>query len=268
MIILRRSAGLGILLLSTLGLLLCFAGIVGVWVVKDRVEAIGNAVFSAADESLVFVDAKLDRVKEALDKGRQRVNGISKAAERLKDEKADARKESLPLLQALDEIFQQLKAAESGLDSCHAVADGISRVSEAVVSSQYAASHEESAGIALAQRVQELSEAVADVLARIQMLRQELVQLRDTGKLAREVAARIIARVADLNGRLAGISSRLEKFDTKVANTKASIDNLRRCIHWWMGFAAVALTVLLAWFGISQINMTGRGWRLMHDIAP
>ena len=84
MIIFTRLLGFGTVLLSVVALLLCLAGIVGVWIVKSRVKAIGNAAFSAADDSLEFVNAKIDRVKQALDKSRQRVGWISKAAERLR----------------------------------------------------------------------------------------------------------------------------------------------------------------------------------------
>jgi chromosome segregation ATPase len=264
MAIFRKSIGLGSLLLAILGLLLCVGGIIGVWMLGARVETVGNAVFSAADESLEFVDGKVDRVKQALDRCRQRVSGISRIVERLRDAQADARKESEPLLQAVDEVFQQLKAAESWLESNHAVAQGVARVSEAVVSSEYAASHEDSTGIALAQRVQELSESVAEALAKLKALRQEIVELRDTGKLAREVAVRIVARVVDLGGWLASISARIERFDAKVANTKAFIGSLQRRLHWWLVVAAVAISAVLVWFGISQIGMTVHGWRMME----
>ena len=268
MILFRRSIGLGTILLSVLGLLLCLSGIVGVWMVKSRVTAVCTAAFSAADESLDFVKAKLDRVQHTLVKSRQRVSGISRAAERLGDEKANARRESEPLLQALDEVFQQLKAAESWLDSCHAVASGVSRVSEAVVSSEYAASHEDSAGIAIAQRMQELSASVTDVLAKVQAVRQELIQIRDTGRLARKVAANVVAHVADLDGKLANLSARIEKVDAKVEHTKTFCADLGKKVERWINIVAVALTILLAWFGISQISMTGWGWRLMQPYDP
>ncbi len=265
MIFFTRLIGLGAILLSALGLLVCLAGIVGVWTVKSRVNAIGNAAFSAADGSLAFVDAKIDRVKEALDKSRQRVGWISKAAERLRDVKADARKESEPLLQALDEVFQQLKAAESWLDSCDAVASGVSKVSDAVVSSEYAAAHEDATGIVLSKRIQDLSEAVTDALAKVQSVRQELVDLRDTGKVAREVVATVVAHVIDLDGKLANLSARLEKVGNRVTQAKASVDGLHQRLHWWTAFAAVALTILMAWFGISQIGMMGHGWRCFRS---
>ena len=261
----RKVVGGSTLLLSTLGLVICLAGVAGIWMLRGRVEAVGNAIFSAADDSLVFVEAKIDRVKQAVDNSRQRVSGISKLAERLKDEKADARKEAEPLLHALDEVFAQLKAAESWLESSLAAAQGVSRVSEAVVSSEYAATYEDSTGVALAQRLQEVSEKVAEVLATLQVLRKEIVEARDTGKLAREVAVRIVARVVDLDGRLATISARIEKFDARVATTKASIDSLQQQIHWWIVVGAVGLTVLFVWFAISQISMVSRGWRMMRD---
>ncbi len=265
MIFFTRLIGLGAVLFSVVGLLVCLAGIVGVWTVKSRVNAIGNAAFSAADGSLAFVDAKIDRVKEALDKSRQRVGWISKAAERLRDVKADARKEREPLLQALDEVFQQLKAAESWLDSCNAVASGVSKLSEAMVTSEYAASHEDATGIAIAQRIQELSVAVTDALANVQSVRQELVDLRDTGKVAREVVATVVAHVVDLDGKLANLSARLENVGSKVTQAKASVDALHQRLHWWTAFAAVALTILLTWFGISQIGMMGHGWRCFRS---
>ena len=76
-----------------------------------------------------------------MDKSQQRVGGLSRIAERLKNVEADASKECRPLLQTLDEVFDELKSAESWLDTSHAVASGVSRVSDAVVSSEYAASN-------------------------------------------------------------------------------------------------------------------------------
>lgn len=265
MSMLRFSVGGGTLVLSVVGLLVCLAGMVGVWLLRGRVEAVVNGIFSAADKSLNLVDSTLDRVTLAVDDSRQRVSGISQAAQRLSELQADARKEGESLLQALDEVFQQLKTAESWLESSSAIAQGVSRVSEAVVSSQYAASHEESTGVALAQRVQDVSEMIAEVLGTFQVLRQEIIELRDTGKLAREVAIKIVAHLADLDGRLARVSARLEKFDTKMANTKASCVLLGVRLHRWIVMAAVALTILLAWFGISQLSMMGHGWQIIQN---
>lgn len=264
----RLSIGGGAIVLSLSGLLVCTAGVFATWMLKSRVEAVSHAVFGAADKSLVFVEGAVDRVEQALDRGRRRVNWISKAVERLRNAAADAKEDSEPLLLALEEVYQQVKAAESWLESSRAVVQGVGSVSEAVISSEYAASHEDSTGIALAQRVQELSERVAEVLATLQDLRNELIELRDKGQLARAIAGRVAARVVDLDGKLARVSARVEEFRAKVARTKASLGDLQQRVHWWILVAAVAITILFAWFGISQIGMVGHGWRVMRRRVP
>src|SRR4029077_351918 len=98
-----------------------------------------------------------------------------------------------PLLKTLDDVCVELKSAEHWLDSSEAVARGVNRMSEAMVLSQSAASREEWAGVT-AKRVAELSAGVADALARLQVMRQELIDLRDKKMLAREFAARVVPR--------------------------------------------------------------------------
>lgn len=260
MSILRAWIGRATVLFSAVGFLICAAGVVGVWLLRARVEAIDHAVFSAAQRSLGVLDAGVERVQHALDKSRQRVRQISPALERLRNTAVDTRRESEPLLQSLEEVYQQVKAAESWLDSSQAAVQGMAWVSDAVVSSQYAATHQESASMALAQRVRELSETIADVLARLQELRGKLIELRDRGQLVREVAVRIVARVADVDGRLANVSSRLEKFGAGLANTKAALSDHQQRLHRWIAIVCLATSLLLAWFGISQIAMLRHGW--------
>ena len=265
MAIWKRSIGLGTLLLALLGLLLCVGVTIGVWMVKHRVDAVGTAVFGAADDAFAFVDAKLDRVKQVVEKSRQRVSGISRIAERLKNAEADARKDCEPLLQALDEVYQELKSAESWLDSSQAVASGVSRVSEALASSDFAASRQDAVGVALALELHEFADTVADALARLQAMRAQLIELRNSGKLARDVAAGILARLADLDGRFANMVARIENLDARVGMTKARCADLGQRFGWWSVFGAVLISAVLLWFGFSQVVMMGHGWRIMRD---
>jgi hypothetical protein len=262
MAIVRRLIGFGTLLLAVLGLLLCAGGIIGTWAVKSRVDVISTAVFETADDALAFVDTKLDRVKQIVERSRHRVSGISRTAQRLRNAEADARKECEPLLQALDEVYQELKSAESWLDSSHAIASGVSRVSEAVASSDFAASRQDSIGVAVALELQQSADALADLLARLQALRFQLIELRDTGKFARDIVVGIIAWVADLEEKLANLVARLENLDARVATTRISCDEFGQRFRWRTAVVAAMVTVILMWFGISQIAMLGYGWRL------
>jgi hypothetical protein len=257
--------GLAAICLSILGLLFCVGGIIALWRVVGRVEAVGKAAFVGADEAFALVDTTLDRARRVLERSRRQVSGIAATVGRLTSVEAGEWSAYEPLLQSLDAVFQELEVAEFWLDSGFALAKGVSAVSEEVVSSKVAAAHEESLGVAMSRRVREVSESVAEVIARLQAVREEIVGLHRTGKLVREVVMKVVAWLADLDGMIASISARLEKLDSKVADTKASIDRLRRRLRWWTAFAAIALTVFMTWFGISQISMMERGWRLVHD---
>jgi chromosome segregation ATPase len=265
MAIVRRSLGLGAFLLSILGLTVCLAVIVGVWMVKARVEVVTDAALEAADRTLAFVDDKLGRAEESLKRNQQPFASFSKAAERLQRQEPEGKEKVGALVRQLDEtVFQELKSAQSWLDSAHAIAVAVDRVSEAVVTSEYAATHQDTSGVALAERLQQTSESMAEILAKLQSLRKELVQLRDSAVVSREVAARLLARAVFLEGRMNQLASGIEKLDVRVSEIRVDVGDLKQRVSWWTTAAALLLTLLPVWFAVSQVVTALQGWRLMR----
>lgn len=266
----RRATGFATILLSILGLALCITSAAGVWLGKSRVDALSAALFGTADDAFAFIETRLDRVNQALDKSRQRVTGLSSVAERMNTTEAgaDVRAEFQPLL---DEVYSELQAAEHWLDPLQAVAGGVNKVSEAMVMSQTAGSiarddDGESADVT-AKKVAEFSAGVADALARVQAMRQELIDHRENRTLAREFAAAMITRVGELDARLANVSASIDAFKVRVSTARASSLDLGRRVHWWIVVATVTLTLVALWFGVSQIGMMKRGLRLTRPSA-
>jgi hypothetical protein len=235
---------------------------IGAWRVKSRVDAIGLAVFQTADEALGFLDIQLDHVSRGLERSRHSVDTMAGNASRLQNAGADVREECKTLIQTLDVIHQELKSAETGLDTGVAIASGISRVSMAVISSEYAASRPEATGWMVAVEVRDFMDSVSASLIRLQILRGELVHLQDTGIVTREVALGIIERVARLDQVVTALSGRIERLDAKVAAARAACKSLGRKLQLWNLVAmGVACTVSL-WFGFSQVVVIVLGWRI------
>ena len=82
--------------------------------------------------------------------------------------------------------------------------------------------------------------------------------------VAREVAVRIVARLADLETRLNRLASRIERLDTQVAETRGNVGDLKQSFPWWTTVVALVLTLLPVWFGVSQIVMIRQGWRFVR----
>ncbi len=261
--VLRRSAGAGVIFIASVVLILCLAGIIGVWSTKSRMDALGDKVFEAAEDSLAFTGEKLARIEGAFKKGHQRVELLSKGVDRLPQEGTEAKAKATSLLKTLDdEVFEPLRSAQTWLDSTRAVTVGVGKISEAVVSSKYAASHEDSVGVAMAGQLQDVSEAVVETLTTLQEVRQGLIEIRDDVRSARRIALMIVARLAQVEKRMANLCGRIERFHARVGEMKGEIVAARGNFHWWTTLGAVLVTVLLAWFAASQIGLMLHGWSL------
>ena len=260
---LKRLTGAGIILLASVVLILCFAGIVGVWVAKNRVDLVADRAFEAAEDSLAFVDEKLDRIEKLIQNSHRRIGLLSKPLNRLAEKDAEIQAEATSLLKALhEEVYEPLKTAQTWLDSTRAVAVGVCKISDAVAESDYAASHPDSVTVALAGRLEEASAAVVEILARLEEVRQGLIELRDNVLSARRIALTIIARVADVEERLARLSGRIEMTHDRVSDMKSAVVTARDNSLWWTMFVAAAATASLTWFAVSQIGMVLHGWSL------
>ena len=229
---------------------------------KGRVDTLGNAVLGTAEDSLTLVDDTLERVEGVLKSSTQRIGAFSSVVERLQESKPETEHEVTSLLKTLDEqVFEKLQSAKTWIDSSHAVAVGVGKISAAVVSSKFTASHQDSVGVALAERVQGFSESMAEVLATLQDVRIDLVELRDGVGVARTVVARSVARFLQVEEKLANLGKRTERFRAGLTETKGSVADLKSNFGGWTALGAVILTAILAWLGVSQVGMMLHGWR-------
>jgi|GEM_PF-5524251 len=266
MTIIRRSVGVGTLLLSFLGIVLSVAGSAGVWIGKTRLDPVITTLFGTADDAFIFIETKLDLVNQTLDESRKRLSGLSELAERAKSSSADLNPDFEPLLRTLDEVREKLKAAEHWLESSRAIAEGVNKMSNAIALSEAAKSDDESAG-ANAKKVAEFAAEVAQALARVEVMREEMLALREKKELARAFVGGMIVRVSELDERIANVSEKIDAFNARVSTARASSVELARRVHWWITFATMMLMLLFIWFAVSQACMMKHGWRLARVVS-
>ena len=60
----------------------------------------------------------------------------------------------------------------------------------------------------------------AEILAKFQSLQEEIIQLRDTAVVSREVSARLVARALALEEKMNRLAAEIEKLDGRVADDK------------------------------------------------
>lgn len=266
MTIIRRAAGIAAVVFSVAGVILCIACIAGAGLGANRVERIITALFTTADDAFALMEDGLDRVNHALENSQQRVVDLSSRAERVRNSTADLGSEIHPLTQAIDAAYAELQAAGYWLTSLQAIAGGVNRVATAVVESKEIAADEhgeatgETDGV-IAQRVAAIAADVAEALSRLEGLRQELIDNREDRALAREVAAEIVTRISELDGRLVKVNAKMDDLEARVSAAKASCADLGRRVQRWTTFVMTMLVLVFLWFAISQVGMMRCGWR-------
>jgi len=117
MTITRRLAALGIVLLPVIGLIVCMAAIVGIWVGKTRFDLVVAALSGTTVKVLCDVEVQLDRARQALKESQQRVSDLSSIAERLKTAESFSSEECEPIIQSVDDLLDDLRLAGSRLES-------------------------------------------------------------------------------------------------------------------------------------------------------
>ena len=271
MTIIRRAAAAAGLVLAILGLLACLGGAVGTWAVKARVQGASAAVFTAADDALEFIGARLVRVNARLDASRPRVNAVAALAGRLQtiEVEPDVQAVADSLRGQLDSVASELKAAEGGLDSIEAMARGLQSAAAAIA----AASGDPGAAEAglkgvRAAVVAEFAGDLAQAVSRLEALRAKLLEMRENRLLLREFAVACLTEAADLDTRLANLAGKVDDFRRRVSDARASSAETGRRVHAWIGLGALVLIVALVWLGASQVCMLPRAWRLWRGRTP
>jgi chromosome segregation ATPase len=284
MMMIRRSACLASVAISILGLLLCLAGAIGVWASKSRGDRVVSAVFTAGDDAFEFMSSRLALVQQRVDATRRTMGDFSQQAGRLKARFAETSSaaENDPSTRAdsgaetpgveslrfsLDEMVSELKAAEGWLDSIEAVARGVHSAADSIAESRQAAAtadgnrNEHASKGVTARRVAEISGELADALARLEEVRQRLHQVRENRAITREFVATMIVEATELDSRFANLSSRIDSLNARVLEAKASLAATGQRAHRWISLAAIVLTLVLLWFGVSQAFLLHRAWR-------
>ena len=75
----------------------------------------------------------------------------------------------------------------------------------------------------MVEQLQGFSDAVVEILTTVQEVRQELIDIRDDALSARRIALTIVARLAQVETRMANLCRRIETFHARVAEMKGEI---------------------------------------------
>jgi hypothetical protein len=250
--LLRRVVGVVVLLLSTVGIICCVAGIIGTWLTYHVLVESTQRIAERLDAGLERVSVANQNVREALTRAREDVANVNKESADLAAGGEKSRRAS----RAVRGLIQQ--KAGPDLDE---FGGRLATLSEAAV-----------AVSSLLQSVQEMpiGESIHVDPELLRLRAAEAYQLSATlrrlepasgegiGEIRSEDATDATRRV-DL--ALSHCEEALNRWQSDLADARASVARVKERVLGWLQWTAIGLTVLLVWAGMGQLSLFGRAIR-------
>jgi hypothetical protein len=246
MVLLRRSGGALVLILSTVGVVCCIGGVIGIWMFFQDTSERVQKVFARLDVGLQRASAAVDNLRRAVGKAR---TDLAEAGRESVDLGQDGRK-GRRVSRSLKTFIQQ-KVGPDVED----LGGRLASLSDAAVTVS-----------SLLESVQELLPGPAG--------RLEPGQLEHWGEEARQLSTglRRLEAVVDEGGKEAGgqqvaaatsevdltlqrCQAKVDAWQSDLAGAREEIQHVRAKVRGWVTLAAVALTVLLVWVAAGQVSL-------------
>ena len=109
----NRLVGLGLTALGVTGIVVCLAGIVGVWFVASRLQRTNSKVFRQVDQLIAQVDRRAEQARDAVGDTRDLVDELKQT---LRDSATDRVAERVASLPEMDNLEQRLASAMERAD--------------------------------------------------------------------------------------------------------------------------------------------------------
>lgn len=250
-----------VLVLSGLFLLLSVAGIIAIWVYRQPLTDEANRRLSDIDLQLIQAQGTLDSSQMELERALRIVDSAQAGLDKIKAQ-THSTGNFLQTIQGTldDKLLPDLKATRNRIDSAKVTLQQLQSILKGV------------GGFIPGVDLSSPDKIVADLISSANSLNGDITNIEALGT---QVSLFLSDSSFLLNGDLTETRTSLQNFveaiknyKTKVAGWRDEVATLKAGAPRWINQAAIALTIFLFWFGISQIGLLLHGLTLLRGGDP
>lgn len=240
-------------ILGVLGIVLCVAGILGVWYAQNRIDRVVEKVFQRAVQSLIAASRRLSEIEQAVEDAKITMGDVEESLKNRGSEIAYSTLDSrLQLEASVVRLDDGLNRAELLLANAAAAVEELRELLELgedlvmPVKAQVVAP-----GLEALRKFQATLETARDAVGRIdETLKRESVEEAPGVQGAIKNAARLVGTFGKLDEGLENCSKRIDQIQDRISKLETK-SRLRIFV------VALGATVVLLWMGIGQFAL----WR-------
>jgi hypothetical protein len=250
-----------LLILSGSFLLLSIAGIVAIWVYRQPLTNEANRRLGDIDLQLIQAQGTLDSSQMELERALRIVDSAQAGLDKIKAQTNSTGNFMQTIQSTLnDKLLPDLQTTRSRIDSAKATLQQLQSILAGI--------NRFVPGLDL----RSLDKILADLITSANSLNGDITNIETLGT---QVSLFLGDSSYLLNGDLTETRTSLQNFveaiknyKTKVAGWRDEVATLKDGAPRWISQAAIALTIFLLWFGISQIGLFLHGLTLLRGGDP
>ena len=265
----KRLVGLGLAALGAVGIVVCLAGIAGVWIAGSRLQQVNSKVFSQADQLIVQVDRRAAQAREAVGGTRDLVDELKQT---LRDSATELVAERVASLPEIDNLERRLASAMERADGLVQVSASTAELIEQLLATVGAVASERDVDL----------KASSELMATIRSTRESLANAsrtpgggpapsgRDSPETRGGRQSLADHEALTRHRRQAGCRARADRRipEPSRRNEESTRVNCRTGFRAWVFAGQCLIVLLIGWGGAGQYCLLLQGWRILRLPPP
>ena len=239
-------------MLGATGIVVCLAGIVGVWFVASRLQQFNSKLFGQVDQLVAQVERRADQARDAVGETRDLVDELKQT---LRDSATDRVAERVASLPEIDNLEHRLVSAMERADGLVQLSTSAAELIEQllVARADFASERDvdlrrSSEMMASIQAVREslgnASESLSEVQGRLAEFRQKR-DSQDNFPQIMKLSLGIVAKLDVVQNQIADFRGRLNEMTIRLVQ-------LENSLKAWIFWSQFLFLLLIAWAGAGQ----------------
>ena len=243
---LKRVLSVTAILLSGLVILLCAAGIIGVWASSGKVIAAGTGLITAAENAAAAFQTGLGAVDNGLSRLEEDTQAIQEASAQLSQNISDKGLILVLLPPAREEkLVNTVTSIKETLSTVGQVLSSFTGTYQAIDSLPFISLPKPSA-----ETMDALTTKTDKLAADVKELQTLIQAARDNSAGA---AQKISDAVASFNNDIRDARTEVQARSDQLAATQAALSSAKNSFSFWVYLGAALITLLLGWVGYTQV---------------
>ncbi len=265
----KRIIGFLALVLGVVGVVGCVGGMVGTWVVAEKLYVTSSKVLDGGKNALGAIKQNFEQADKAVGKVSLEARLAGVLADRYSKRPATRRKTQAELTdkqKALDAQFANAQEQAAKLSiTAQTIAAALDKM-EGLPTPIGREITKVKTWVPATRSLADTSSTLRNASNKLDRLKKLIGELREGGEQAKQAAGSLATIAKEVSDDLESVQTKMRNFETKLGELDEEIETLQGEVPRWIFLGKMGVLVVLVWLALGQLCLVRCGWWLMRNL--